>query len=187
MRREGEYMYHRREKITALLTVTVSLLLAFTVLSWAEDKRDSTAAITDGKRVSLEYTLTLEDKKPVDSNVGKAPLIYTQGAHEIIPGLEKQLVGLKVGEKKQIEVAPEEGYGPVHPEAKQEVDKSKLPEEARKVGAMLEGRSPQGQTMFARVAEVKGDTVVLDLNHPLAGKRLVFNIKVLKIDGSGER
>ena len=78
-------------------------------------------AVSDGKQVSLEYTLTLEDKSKVDSNVGKDPLTYTQGAHEIIPGLEKQLTGLKVGDTKHIEIPPAEGYGEVDPARKQEL------------------------------------------------------------------
>ena len=93
--------------------------------SWAEEKKGGTTTITDGKQVSLEYTLTLEDKSKVDSNVGKEPLVYTQGAHEIIPGLEKQLAGLKVGDTKHVEISPEEGYGQVKTELKgsQEIEK----------------------------------------------------------------
>ena len=121
--------------------------------------------IVDGKQVSLEYTLTLEDKSKVDSNVGKEPLVYTQGAHEIIPGLEKQLAGLKVGDTKHVEIPPEEGYGPVRPELKgtQEVEKGKIPEAAQKVGSKLTGRSPDGGMMFAEVKEVKDkEYLILD-------------------------
>ncbi|MGH8009679.1 MAG: FKBP-type peptidyl-prolyl cis-trans isomerase [Candidatus Binatia bacterium] len=163
-------------------------MLAFVTHGWAQDKKGAAKAVADGKQVSLEYTLTLEDKTQVDTNVGKnRPLVFTQGAHEIIPGLEKQIAGLKVGETKRIEVPPEEGYGPIQPERKQEIDKSKLPAEAQKVGAMLEGRSPDGQTMFARVTEIKDKTVMLDLNHPLAGKKLIFDIKVLNVEEGAKK
>jgi len=143
--------------------------------------------ISDGKQVSLEYTLTLEDKSQVDSNVGKDPLVYTQGAHELIPGLEKQLTGLKAGDSKRIEVPPEEGYGKVDPERKQEIDKNKIPEGARKVGSKLTGQGPGGQPIFAQVEEVKENTIVLDLNHPLAGKKLIFEVKVLKVENAAEK
>ena len=119
--------------------------------------------------------------------MGKDPLVFTQGAHEIIPGLEKKLSGLKVGESKQIEVSAEEGYGPVDPQRKQEVEKMKIPEDARKVGAKLTGQGPDGRMMFAQVTEVKEETVVLDLNHPLAGKKLFFDIKVLKVEDAPEK
>ncbi len=170
-----------REKTTALLAAA-GFVLVLAAPSWAEDKKGGAAPISDGKQVSLEYTLTLDDKSQIDSNVGKEPLVYTQGAHEIIPGLEKQLAGLKVGESKRIEVPPADGYGEVDPARKQEVDKTRIPEDARKVGAKLTGQGPQGQPIFAQVTEVKDSTVVLDMNHPLAGKKLIFDIKVLKVE-----
>jgi len=170
-----------REKATALL-VSAGLVLILAAPGWAEDKKGGAMAVSDGKQVSLEYTLTLEDKSKIDSNVGKEPLVYTQGAHEIIPGLEKQVAGLKVGDSKRIEVSPAEGYGEVDPARKQEVEKTRIPEDARKVGAKLTGQGPQGQPIFAQVTEVKDTTVVLDMNHPLAGKKLIFDIKVLKVE-----
>src|SRR5215510_4384984 len=170
-----------REKATALL-VSAGLVLILAAPSGAEDKKEKAMAVSDGKQVSLEYTLTLEDKSKIDSNVGKEPLVYTQGAHEIIPGLEKQVAGLKVGDSKRIEVSPAEGYGEVDPARKQEVEKTRIPEDARKVGAKLTGQGPQGQPIFAQVTEVKDTTVVLDMNHPLAGKKLIFDIKVLKVE-----
>jgi FKBP-type peptidyl-prolyl cis-trans isomerase SlyD len=172
---------HWREKATTLL-VSAGLVLILAAPGWAEDKKEGAIAVSDGKQVSLEYTLTLEDKSKIDSNVGKEPLVYTQGAHEIIPGLEKRVAGLKVGESKRIEVPPAEGYGTVDPARKQEVEKNRIPEDARKVGAKLTGQGPQGQPIFAQVTEVKDTTVVLDMNHPLAGKKLIFDIKVLKVE-----
>lgn len=177
---------HWRAHTAALLAAT-GFVLALTISGWAEDKKGGALAIVDGKQVSLEYTLTLEDKSQVDSNVGKAPLVYTQGAHEIIPGLEKQLPGLKVGESKRIEVSATDGYGEVDPARKQEIEKSRIPEDAQKVGAKLTGQGPGGQPIFAQVTEVKEGTVVLDLNHPLAGKKLIFDIKVLKVENAPEK
>jgi FKBP-type peptidyl-prolyl cis-trans isomerase SlyD len=137
--------------------------------------------VTPGTQVSLEYTLTLDDEQVLDSNVGSEPFTYVHGSHQIVPGLEKALEGMKVGERKQITVPPEEGYGIVRPEAIVEVDKSRVPPDARQVGARVQGQNADGQTFRATVAELKDDTVVLNFNHPLAGKTLHFDVKVLDI------
>ena len=147
---------------------------------------DSSAArskrtVSQGTQVSLEYTLTLEDRTVLESNVGKEPMTYTQGAHEIVPGLEKAMEGLAPGDRKHVEVKPADGYGEVDPKAVQEIKKSQLPENAWKVGTQLEAKGPDGESMFPRVTEVKQDTVVLDFNHPLAGKTLFFDVKVLDV------
>ncbi len=81
-------------------------------------------------------------------------------------------------------LSPEEGYGAVNPNALQEVNKDLIPEEDRKVGKWVEARDASGRTRRLRVHEVKEDTVVLDLNHLLAGKTLIFDVKVLKIEDS---
>jgi FKBP-type peptidyl-prolyl cis-trans isomerase SlyD len=141
----------------------------------------SKMVVSNGTQVSLEYTLKLEDKTVLESNVGREAMTYTQGTHEIVPGLEKAMEGLAAGDTKRIEVKPADGYGDVDPKAFQEVKKSQIPEKAWKVGAELEAKSSDGQPMFPRVTEVKSETVVLDFNHPLAGKTLIFEIKVLDI------
>jgi FKBP-type peptidyl-prolyl cis-trans isomerase SlyD len=138
--------------------------------------------VQDGKRVSLEYTLRLEDRSVVESNVGRAALHYTHGASEIIPGLEEQLSGLAVGASKSITVPAEHAYGPLDPEGFHEVDKQQVPEEAWQAGAQLVTHDHSGQERHLRVHEVRANTVVLDINHPLAGKTLVFDIKVLAIE-----
>jgi FKBP-type peptidyl-prolyl cis-trans isomerase SlyD len=105
---------------------------------------------------------------------------YVHGQGQIIPGLEKELAGMAVGGEKKVTVKPEEGYGPVDPRAFEEVPKDKLPADALKVGTMLVARGPQGERMV-RVHEVKEKTVIMDFNHPLAGKTLFFDIKVTEI------
>ena len=161
-----------------LLATSYSLVLAET------QEAASPITISDGKTISLEYTLTLEDKKVLDTNVGGDPLNFKQGSHQIIPGLESALEGMKVGESKQVTVAPEQGYGPINPKAVQEVPIEKIPEEARKIGAQLQGRDAQGRTVNSRVTEVKEQVVVLDFNHPLAGKTLLFDVKILDIQAA---
>ena len=148
----------------------------------AESQKDaSPKMVSEGKTISMEYTLTLEDKKVLDTNVGGKPLDFTQGSHQIIPGLETALEGMKVGESKQVTVDPEQGYGPINPQAVQEVPIDKIPEEARKVGSRLQGKGPNGQMVSPLVMEVKEQVVVLDFNHPLAGKKLFFDVKILDI------
>ena len=158
-----------------VLATSYSLVLA------ESQEGASPMSISDGKTISLEYTLTLEDKKVLDTNVGGKPLNFTQGSHQIIPGLETALKGMKVGESKQVTVAPEQGYGPINPQAIQEVPIEKIPKEAQKVGAQLRGKDAQGRMVQARVSEVKEQVVLLDYNHPLAGKKLFFDVKILDI------
>ncbi len=162
-------------------TAVLGVLVLASVAMGEPQKRGTKMTVSDGKQVSLEYTLKLDDKSVLESNVGKEPMTYTQGAHEIVPGLEKAMEGLAVGDHKHVEVKPADGYGAVDPKAFQEVKKTQIPETAWKVGTQLEAKGADGESMFPRVTEVKSDTVVLDFNHPLAGKTLFFDIKVLDI------
>ncbi|MCI0530183.1 MAG: hypothetical protein L0Y56_22295 [Nitrospira sp.] len=86
-----------------------------------------------------------------------------------------------MGEHKQVQVKPEEGYGAIDPKAFLEADKKLIPEDALKVDSLLQGEDNNGRTFTARVSQIKEQTVVLDLNHPLAGKTLFFDVKVLDI------
>ncbi len=137
--------------------------------------------IQNGKQVSFDYKLTV-DGQVADSSEGRGPLEYTHGSGQIIPGLAKQLEGMKVGEEKTVSVPPEEAYGVVNPQAVQEVPKSQLPPTLQpQVGMMLQLKNKEGQAMPARILEVKPDSIKLDFNHPLAGKTLVFNVKIVSI------
>ena len=91
------------------------------------------------------------------------------------------MVGLKIGDQKKVRVSPEEGYGVTDPKAFQEFPKDKIPAEALKVGAQLMTQGPGGQVIPMRVHEIKDNAVVVDLNHPLAGKVLNFDVKVKDI------
>jgi len=150
------------------------------VLAEAQEGASPTT-VSDGKTISMEYTLTLEDKKVLDTNVGAEPMNFTQGSHQIIPGLESALEGMKVGESRQVTVNPEEGYGPINPQAVQEVSIENIPPDARKVGVRLQGQDAQGRMVHPLVTEVKEQVVMLDFNHPLAGKKLFFDVKILDI------
>ena len=143
--------------------------------------------VSEGTTVSIEYTLELEDKAVVDSNVGSEPLTYVHGSRQIISGLEKALEGMKTGDRKRVTVNPDEGYGPVMQDAFVEVKKEHIPQDALQVDAQLQGQDASGRAFLARVAEIREQTVVLDFNHPLAGRTLYFDVKILDIEkASGE-
>ena len=166
-------------------TAVVGVLLCFTNAS-AQTKKEG-KVIVNGSLVSFEYTLSDEKGGVIESSKGKEPLTYTQGKGEIIPGLEKELVGMKVNEQKKIRVKPEEAYGPVDPKAFREIPRAQIPPDALKIGATLVARTPQGQSIPVRVHEIKEQTVIMDFNHPLAGKTLTFDVKVLDIKSSGAK
>lgn len=134
-------------------------------------------AVAGGLKVTLEYTLTLPDKSVADSNVGQAPFAYVQGAHEIVPGLEKGLVGMKLGQTKKVEVPAQEGYGAYDKKARTTVEKTRVPADV-KPGSLLQASDGR----MVKVLEVTDKSVVLDLNHPLAGKNLTFDVKILKVE-----
>lgn len=160
------------------LAIVAALLLSTRLIG---ETAETEAQIREGSQVSLEYTLSDEAGTVIESNKGKQPMSYIHGKSQIIPGLEKELSGMKVGEEKKIQVKPEDGYGPVNPDAFQEVPKDKLPPEALKVGTMLMAQGPQGQGIPVRVHEIKDTTVIMDFNHPMAGKTLSFDVKISEI------
>ena len=168
----------------SLWLIVPGVVLGFFALPFhglAQQKAKDAKVIASGSQVSLEYTLSDDKGKMIESNKGKEPLVYTHGNGQIIPGLEKQLLGMKVGGTKHVTVKPEDAYGPVNPKAYQEIPKTKVPPDALKVGATLVARSPQGQPFPVRVHEIKKETVVMNFNHPMAGKTLAFDVKVLDI------
>jgi FKBP-type peptidyl-prolyl cis-trans isomerase SlyD len=159
-----------------------SLFLAAGAVTAQENKNDT--VVKDGMLVSLQYTLSGEDGKMIESNRDKEPLGYVQGQHMVIPGLEKELTGMKVGQEKHVVVKPEDAYGAVDPKRYQEFPQDRIPPEVMKqlkVGSMIPLTAPNGQTYNFPVSEIKENTIVVNLNHPMAGKTLVFDIKVLDI------
>jgi FKBP-type peptidyl-prolyl cis-trans isomerase SlyD len=140
------------------------------------------AVVEQGARVQIEYTIKDDAGHVIDSNRGEAPLAYTHGRKQLVPGLEQALGGMHVGEAKSVTVGPEDGFGPVLPEAQTEVPKEIVPSDALHVGAELVARAPGGAERVVRVKEVRDGTVVLDLNHPLAGKTLNFDVRVVDVE-----
>jgi FKBP-type peptidyl-prolyl cis-trans isomerase 2 len=138
--------------------------------------------VADGMKVKFDYTLTVGTEQ-VETTKGKQPLEYVQGTKMLIPGLEKELAGMKAGDTKVVTVKSEDAYGPVRPEALREIEKTKLPKDITPaVGMVLEMQDPEGNAYPAVVKEVKDKTFILDFNHPLAGKELKFDVKIVSVD-----
>ena len=142
--------------------------------------------ISSGKTVSIEYTMSFEGGSPVETTVGKDPLSYVQGRHELLEGIEQALEGLEAGGAKTVSLEPDQAFGMVDPEAILDVEASELPEDARQEGAMVETEDDQGEPMAGKVIRLSGETATIDFNHPLAGKTLQFDIKVLSVSEGGK-
>lgn len=167
-------------RVAAMLLIALGLALG--VAQAQPQEKPMSPAIESGSTVRLEYTLKDSTGKVLDSNKGGTPMTYTQGRQEIVPGLENALNGMRAGDEKQVTVKPEDGYGHVDPSAQTEVPKTMLPPEALTVGTELMARARGGETRLIRVKEIKETTVIIDLNHPLAGKTLHFDVKVLGVE-----
>jgi len=154
------------------------LVLAACFISLSAPAQRRGAVIAEGSTVTLEYTVTLDDGTVVDSSDEGGPLTYVQGDGEMLAALEAALEGMREKERKSIRLAPEDAYGPFDPDAFREVPIDNVPESARRLGAEL--RAPGGSGTM-RVHEIRQDTIVLDLNNPLAGKALTFDVRVRSI------
>ena len=138
--------------------------------------------VKTGDTVRIHYTGTLSDGTTFDSSAGRDPLEFTVGSGQIIPGLDQAIPGMTVGDRKTVEIAPEEAYGPVHDEARQHVPRTEIPDHIPlDLGTQLQVQTPTGQTVQVVVAEVTEEVVTLDANHPLAGKDLTFAIELVEI------
>ena len=143
-------------------------------------------AIEANQIVSIEYEVRDGDKV-VDSNVGGAPLVFMYGKGQIIPGLESGIVDMAIGEKGDILVQPEDAYGEYNAEASQEVPADQFAGIDLEVGMTLYGQGEDGQTVQVTVKEIGAETVMIDFNHPLAGKALMFSVTVNNVrDASAE-
>lgn len=163
------------------LPALAALVLLFSIGA-ALAQEDQSSVVEEGKQVTIEYTLSLDDGTAVDGNVGGEPFVYQHGQGQLPPALEQELAGLKVNDTKEIRLSPEEGFGPVNPDAFQNIAPEAIPEEGRKVGTVLMASDPSGNQRPVRVHEVHPDRIVLDFNHPLAGKHLNFDVRVLDVE-----
>lgn len=142
------------------------------------EEKSNPTIVADDVVVSMDYKLTVNGEV-LDSSDGTDPLEFLQGHQNIVPGLERELYGMKIGDSKQVTVAPEDGYGPVDKDAFLEISRDEFPEDIPlEVGVELDLRDEDGDVMSATISNVQGDLVELDLNHPLAGETLQFDVKI---------
>ncbi|MEZ7929931.1 MAG: FKBP-type peptidyl-prolyl cis-trans isomerase SlpA [Flavobacteriales bacterium] len=138
--------------------------------------------VKENNTVKVHYTGKLSDGHVFDSSEGKEPLEFTMGKGQIIPGFEKGLMNMKLNEKKTITIPKEGAYGDINESLKQEVNKTELPKDMTpKVGMELVSQSTEGKERNLVVIEVKDDTIVIDGNHPLAGREIIFDLEVVDI------
>jgi FKBP-type peptidyl-prolyl cis-trans isomerase 2 len=138
--------------------------------------------IQNGDTVTVHYTGRLEDGTVFDSSMveGREPLTATLGQGQLIPGFESGLMEMSVGDKKEIKIESKDAYGEYIPNMEQEVPMENLPGEVS-VGMQLQAQTEMGPIILT-VKDIRENTVVLDANHPLAGKNLVFDLEVLEIN-----
>ncbi len=138
--------------------------------------------IASGSVVGIDYSLHLGDGRVVDASEPGDPLTYLHGEGQIVPGLESALEGLSAGDRKEVVVAPGEGYGEHDPRGVQEVPRGAFPADFDpQVGMQLTAEGPGGEPVPFSVREVRPETVLIDLNHPLAGKTLHFDVTVREV------
>ncbi len=139
-----------------------------------------TMKVKQGDKIQVEYTGKLEDNTIFDTNKNKEPLEFTVGQHQVIQGFEQAVMDMELNQEKTVTIPPEQAYGQPDPTRIQEIPKDKIPDNA-KIGDMLTFQTSQGMIQ-AKLTEIKDNNATLDLNHPLAGKALIFTIKILKIN-----
>jgi len=135
--------------------------------------------VKDGHVVSMEYTLKV-DGDVADSSEGREPLEFVHGAGNIIPGLEREMTGMAVGESKDVVVPAADAYGEQDDSAFMDVPRGQFPKEIPiEVGTEIQVQNQNGQPMYSRIEKIEGENVRLNFNHPLAGKELHFAVKVV--------
>ena len=136
-----------------------------------------------GDKVKVHYTGSFEDGTVFDSSRGEDPLEFTIGAGQVIAGFEDAIVGMNEGDRKREHIEPERGYGDRHEELVFSVSRTSIPPgNDVEVGDMLQVGFPDGRTADVQVMDIGDDTLTLDANHPLAGKPLVFDLELMKIE-----
>jgi len=138
--------------------------------------------VIDGKKVKVHYTGKLENGEVFDSSIDKEPLEFTVGQQQMIPGFEKGVMNMTVGDKKTIVLPPEEAYGQYNPELSMPYKRSELPADLTpEVGMTLQFQSQEGQVFYVSVTEIGDTEITVDANHQLAGKELTFDVEIIEI------
>jgi peptidylprolyl isomerase len=152
-------------------------------------KVEKPSMVANGHLVSVEYVGTLDSGEEFDNSKNHGPIQFVVGSGQVIKGFDTAVLGMKVNQSKKFNIPKNEGYGDINPEMVQVVPLEKIPDHIKsqlKVGGFLVMQAPTGQQIPAKVLKMDKKTVSLDMNHPLAGKNLTFNIKVVDINVAPE-
>jgi len=138
--------------------------------------------VKNGDTVKIHYTAKLKDGNVFESSREHVPFQFTVGEGSVIPGLEKAVIGMKVGETKTVEIPPEEGFGPRHEELVFKVEKSSIPKDIEPfIGQNLQMQHPDGGYVNLIVTDIDDESITLDANHPLAGNEIIFELELVEI------
>lgn len=141
--------------------------------------------IAQGTIVTLNFSLALEDGTVVDSNLEEEPVTFTVGDGNLLPGFEKAMLGLKAGDERELLITPENGFGMPNSSNQQEVSRSDFPEDIElSIGLVLSFSDAQNTELPGVIKEIGDEKVLVDFNHPLAGRSLVFTIKIHSVSPS---
>lgn len=141
--------------------------------------------IAPGTVVTLNFSLALEDGTVVDSNLDEEPVTFTVGDGNLLPGFEKAMLGLQAGDERELLITPENGFGMPNPTNQQEVPRSDFPDDIElSVGLVLSFSDAQNTELPGVIKEIGDEKVMVDFNHPLAGRSLVFSIKIHSVSPS---
>lgn len=150
-------------------------------------------AIKKGDTIQVDYEGRFEDGKVFDSSMHgdhSHPLEFTVGSGQVINGFDEAVIGMNKGEEKEITILPKDAYGEENPELKKEVPRNALPQDPSqelKPGMMLAIQAPDGRQFPVKIAAVSKETITIDLNHPLAGKKLIFKLKIAGINSKNSK
>ena len=158
-----------------ILSMVLFSLLAFSLNACAADK-----VVEKGKTVKIHYTLTV-DGEVVDSTLEREPLEFAFGIDPIMPGMQAALEGRKAGNKDQITLSPAEGFGEIIAEAVVEVPKGQFENGEVEAGMVVTSVDPEGKPIRATVKEIRDEVVLLDFNHPFAGKELIIDFEIIEV------
>ncbi|MDG1491383.1 MAG: peptidylprolyl isomerase [Planctomycetota bacterium] len=143
-------------------------------------------AITDGHTVAIHYSLTLHDGAVAEDTQGGEPYVFVQGERSLPPGLERDLVGLRAGDERELTLAPADGFGVVDRKLERTVERSMFPTGVElEAGMSFGAQSAQGVTQVW-IKDVRGDEVVVTQNHPLAGQSLIYRVRVVDVRQAAE-
>ena len=133
-----------------------------------------------GTKVTLHFALVLEDGDVIDSNFETAPATFTVGDGNLLPGFESTLMGLENGDEREFTIPPEEAFGQHNPQNVQRVDRSNFDQQELEVGAMFSFQNGDGE-LPGVIVEFEDEEILVDFNHPLAGKNIIFQVKIMDI------